>query len=355
MSTQTLTWIVPFTIINLNEEVSNKTVELQDSKPSADNTVPPLPPSTVNNMKVTKKRSVTFAISNTNSTSKSMSNKKQRLLNKNHFCKHCKNNHSCYMQTPISRKLHQVDNTSTMDLTTEVTALVKNLTGSPPVKLTRVLIDTGCSKTLIKMQYVPNSLSNAKKAMPITWSTNGGKVNTCYEVLLTIVLPEFSSSMEVQWSCAADENHNATYDMILGRDLQSPLRMDILFSTGTLVWNEISIPMRTGQQREKKHLDEYLDQVIEDVGLPELIREELHKATKILDTNYKKADLEEFVKNILHLTNDQKSQVCTLLSNHESLFQGKLGLWNTPPVSLELEEGAKPDHARAYSIPHIHK
>jgi hypothetical protein len=69
--------------INLNEEVRNKMVELQDSKPSADNTVPPFPPSTVNNMKVTKKRSV-------NSTPKSMSNKKQRLSNKHHFCKRCK-------------------------------------------------------------------------------------------------------------------------------------------------------------------------------------------------------------------------------------------------------------------------
>jgi hypothetical protein len=210
------------------------------------------------------------------------------------------------MQTPISRKLHKVDNTSTSDLTTEVTALVKNLTGSPPVKLTHVLSDTGCSKTLIKKQYVPNGLSNAKKAMPITWSPNSGKFNARYEVPLTIVLPEFSSSMEVQWSCAIDENPNSTYDMILGRDLQSALRMDILFSTGTLVWNEISIPMRTGQHREKKHLNEYLDQVIEDLSLPELIREELHEATKILDANYKKADLEELVKNIPHLTNNQK-------------------------------------------------
>jgi hypothetical protein len=74
------------TIVNLNEEVSNKTVELQDSKPSADNTVPPFPPSTVNNMKVTIKQSVTFAISDTNSTPKSMSNRKLRLLNKHHFC-----------------------------------------------------------------------------------------------------------------------------------------------------------------------------------------------------------------------------------------------------------------------------
>jgi hypothetical protein len=86
---------------------------------------------------------VTFAICNTNSTPKSISNKKQRLLNKQHFCKYCKNYHSCFMQMPISRKLHKVDNTSMSDLATEVTALVKTLTGSPPVKLTQVLIDTG--------------------------------------------------------------------------------------------------------------------------------------------------------------------------------------------------------------------
>jgi hypothetical protein len=42
--------------------------------------------------------------------------------------------------------------------------------------------------------------------MPILWSTKGGKFNTRYEVPLTKVLPEFSSSMEVQWSCAIDEN-----------------------------------------------------------------------------------------------------------------------------------------------------
>jgi hypothetical protein len=133
--------------------------------------------------------------------------------------------------------------------------------------------------------------------------------------------------MEVQWSCAIDENPNSTYDMILGRYLQSTPRMDILFSTGTLVWKEISIPMHTRQQREKRHLEEYLDQVIEDLSLPELIREELHEEPKILDANYKTADLEEFVKKIPHLANDPKGQVCTLLSNHKSLFQGKLGLW----------------------------
>jgi hypothetical protein len=96
--------------------VINKTVELEDSKPSADTTVPPLPPSTV-------KRRVTFALNERISKNSTMSNKKQRLLNKHHFC---------YVQTPLSRKLQKVDDSSVLDLTTEVTALIKNLTGSPP-------------------------------------------------------------------------------------------------------------------------------------------------------------------------------------------------------------------------------
>jgi hypothetical protein len=83
---------------------------------------------------------VTFAISKQNSSNNSMSNKKQRFINKHHIC---------HMQTPIST---QVDDTSMSDLMAEVTALAENLTGTPPVKLTQVLIDTGCSKTLIKKQ-----------------------------------------------------------------------------------------------------------------------------------------------------------------------------------------------------------
>ena len=79
------------------------------------------------------------------------------------------------MQTPLSRKLRKVDDTSTLDLTTEVTALVKNITGTNPTKLTRVLIDTGCSKTLTKKQFVPNGLKGTKKSSPIMWNTNEGK------------------------------------------------------------------------------------------------------------------------------------------------------------------------------------
>ena len=198
-------------------------------------------------------------------------------------------------------------------------------------------------------------MSSAKRSLPIKWNTNGGTFATKYEVPLTLILPEFSPSLEIQWSFAVDENPNATYDMIIGRDLQSALKMDILFSTGSLHWNGITIPMRTGQQESKETLDAYLDHIIETSSEPELLREELYEAVRIKDSDYKKADLNEIVRNIPHLTEEQKSQVYNMLYRFEPLFQGKLGLWDTPPVHLEIARDVKPFHARAYPIPHIHE
>jgi hypothetical protein len=44
-----------------------------------------------------------------------------------------------------------------------------------------------------------------------------------------------------------------------------------------------------------------------------------------------------------------------LLLDFESLFDGTLGDWNRPPVSIELKDGAKPYHARPYPITQVNK
>ena len=44
-----------------------------------------------------------------------------------------------------------------------------------------------------------------------------------------------------------------------------------------------------------------------------------------------------------------------MLLEFESLFDGTLGDWNRPPVSIELIKGATPYHGRPYPIPQIHK
>jgi len=43
-----------------------------------------------------------------------------------------------------------------------------------------------------------------------------------------------------------------------------------------------------------------------------------------------------------------------LLREHKALFDGQLGCWHGQEVKLELQEGAKPYHARAYNTPQCH-
>jgi hypothetical protein len=81
----------------------------------------------------------------------------------------------------------------------------------------------------------------------------------------------------------------------------------------------------------------------------------LYEATKILDSNYKKANLEEVTRDISHLSDMDKSKIKVVLIRYESLFEGRLGLWDTSPIKLELEEGAKPYHTRAFPVLQVHE
>jgi hypothetical protein len=59
--------------------------------------------------------------------------------------------------------------------------------------------------------------------------------------------------------------------------------------------------------------------------------------------------------NCTHLTPLHQEKLLSLLLEFESLFDGTLGDWNRPPVSIELIKGATPYHGRPYPIPQIHK
>ena len=77
---------------------------------------------------------------------------------------------------------------------------------------------------------------------------------------------------------------------------------------------------------------------------------------EILDAKYDKADLPSIAKNnCAHLSAPHQSSLLALLLKYEELFDGTLGDWKLPPVSIELKEGIKPYHGRPYPIPKIHK
>jgi hypothetical protein len=72
---------------------------------------------------------------------------------------------------------------------------------------------------------------------------------------LQFSLPEFAPSREIHWNIAVDDTaQQSKYKMIIGRDLQIALGMDILFSTKHLKWDGIVIPMRT-QSTDLSYID----------------------------------------------------------------------------------------------------
>ena len=74
------------------------------------------------------------------------------------------------------------------------------------------------------------------------------------------------------------------------------------------------------------------------------------------DTKYDKADLPAIIRdNCSHLIPLHQEKLLSLLLKYETLFDGTLGNWNRPPISIELKEGAKPYHGRPYPIAQIHK
>ena len=88
---------------------------------------------------------------------------------------------------------------------------------------------------------------------------------------------------------------------------------------------------------------------------PKATQEETERVIKILDSNYKKADLEEVVDKADNLNDKQKKQLLLLLREIEELFDGTLGRWKTTPVKIELKPGAMPVNARWYPVPRINK
>ncbi len=59
--------------------------------------------------------------------------------------------------------------------------------------------------------------------------------------------------------------------------------------------------------------------------------------------------------NCSHLEPPQQEKLLSLLLDYELLFDGTLGDWNRPPISIEMKERAKPYHGRPYPIPQKHK
>ena len=129
------------------------------------------------------------------------------------------------------------------------------------------------------------------------------------------------------------------------------------FKEKTIINDDILLPMRNINNLQlKPSISRVLKLNSSHAQEPESTRNATKHVVEILVAKYDKADLPSIVKNnCAHLSTPHQNLLLALLLKYKELFDGTLGDWKLPPVSIELKEGAKPYHGRPYPIPKVHK
>jgi hypothetical protein len=147
------------------------------------------------------------------------------------------------------------------------------------------------------------------------------------------------------------------YDLIIGKQSLHDIGAVLDFKEKTITIDSILLPMRSIVNLQlKPSVTKALRHNTCLTQEPVNTRNGTNRVIEILDAKYDKSDLPAIIRdNCSHLTPSHQEKLLSLLLKYETLFDGTLGNWNRPPISIKLKEGAKPYHGRLYHIVQIHK
>ena len=217
------------------------------------------------------------------------------------------------------------------------------------------LLDTGCTSTIVLKDYVRRGAASSKANKGQEWRTLGGKFITTKQAIIDIKFPELDSHKVVTWIAHVDETtatKASPYAMIIGMDMLTDIGLVVNTATKTIDWFEASTPMK---QRGQLHDTHYMDMCYHMAMETKTLQLAEDRQKRILDANYSKVDVHEYVEELTHLSIPEKKSLKHILQSHPTLFGGGLGELDIPPVSLEVKEGAVPYHARAYPVPYAYE
>jgi len=119
------------------------------------------------------------------------------------------------------------------------------------------------------------------------------------------------------------------YDIILGLDLLAELEMILDFGKRTIKWGENEMEMLPqGTITNKQHLETIYQATQE----PTVLQEAEERQSRILDADYSKVEMEEYVSSLDHLNSNEQIELLATLEKFPSLFGGGLGSLNIEPI-----------------------
>ena len=166
------------------------------------------------------------------------------------------------------------------------------------------------------------------------WSTMAGSFCTSREAETTLKMSELNVMADT-FAPFHITIKTSNYNVIFGRDLLWKLGIQVDFQTN------INLPMKPIDCKMRTHF------TIKD---SKNVRDATKRIKKILDANYKKANLKEIVNNLKYLNNDKQSLIQKLLRKHEEMFDSTLACYIGSESKIELLEGAKPYHVKPFPI-----
>jgi len=175
-------------------------------------------------------------------------------------------------------------------------------------------------------------------------------------------MPEFSASKIINQRFHVDneeEDMNVGYDMVIGQDLMVKLGLITNYKRKVLIWDEVSVPMRSVYHTDSKPTfsrAEIIKQIMTQTAEQITTQEATERIVRILNRKYKKADLDQVAAGAEELDEHQQKKLLSLLKDFEDLFDGStLGKWNTDPIDIETKPDHKPSSARYYPVPKVSK
>ncbi len=206
-------------------------------------------------------------------------------------------------------------------------------------------------------KYIPT----VKRAVPQSWGTSNGTFQTKNVGTIDIFFMEYSASKSVRLTPDIVEYKlgapSPLYGLIIGKQTLHDIGAVLDFKEKIITIDSILLPMRNiVNLQHKPSVTKALRHNTVQAQQPVSTQKATKRVIEILDAKYDKVNLPEIVKdNCSHLEPSQQMKLLSLLLDYESLFDGTLGDWNQPPVSVKMKEGAKPYYGRPYPIPQIHK
>ena len=217
--------------------------------------------------------------------------------------------------------------------------------GVPKTKYIKCLCDSGSDGTIM-FKGLGKELQRKVEPQQ-NWNTAAGTFKTNGKCKIQFKLPELAESKVIEYTVHLSDK-DSKYDMIIGNDLLSVLKIHLNYEDMTVEWDEHSTPMKSTDTTATEPTCFAIEDSVR-------VQDSLARIKKILDAKYEPANLNEIVEDCSHLEATERHQLFELLKEYEDLFDGTLGKWKCEDYKIDLKEGAKPYHAKPFPIPQVHE